>query len=136
MVQREAMVAQTRAVAMGLGRIGVGLSGLCSFILLWAGLKLGAGDIVVPPKTQAHSSEGDPAGMAIPGWTVILGQELLDESPGLRGPLPTFPPILPGLGSGWKGCRAHMVPPRTEPLVFPSGSLGMTRPPCDPPQQH
>lgn len=88
---------------MGLGRIGVGLSGLHSFILLWAGLKPGTGDTVVPPKAQAHSSEGDPAGMAVPDWAVILGRgswtSLL-----VRSPLPAFPPH-----PAWAGLRVEGV---------------------------
>lgn len=88
---------------MELGRIGVGLSGLRSFILLWAGLKLGAGDIVVPPKTQAHSSEGDPAGMAIPGWTVILGRSSWTSLPVSEALSQHFLPSYLGWAQGGRG---------------------------------
>lgn len=90
------------------------------------GWQVGAGDIVVPQDTGILL-KGTPQGMAIPGWTVILGRSSGTSLTVSEALSPArIPPILPGLGSGWKGA-GDPVPPGMEPLVFPSGSLGMTR---------
>lgn len=73
--------------------------------------------------------------MAVPDWAVILGRGSWTSLLFTEVLCQHFLPILPGLGSGWKGCSAHVVPPSVEPLVFSPGSLGVTCPPCTPPQQ-